>query len=105
MVKKEFLLIVYYIDPETVPAICLDVATDWMADADASEIQTALADFEVAAATVSTLGSIAYTRCRVTNCPVACKIFHVLNAEGMYQATGIASEEGDSDLSNCVRTD
>jgi len=76
-----------------------------MADPEVSDVQTAIADFEVAAATVSTLGSIAYTRCRVTDCPVACKIFHVVNSEGMYQATGIASEEGDTDLSNCVRTD
>jgi len=74
-----------------------------MADTDASAIQDAVADFEVAAATVSTLGSIAYTRCRVTNCPVACKIFHAVGPEGVYRATAVASEEGDADLSNCAR--
>lgn len=93
----------YFISPETVPAVCLDKATDWMADPEVSDVQTAVADFEVAAATVSTLGSIAYAKCRVDSCPVVCKIFHAVSPEGAYLATSIASEEGETDLSNCVR--
>jgi hypothetical protein len=93
----------YYIDPESVPAVCLDKATDWIAEPDVSDVQTAVADFEVAAATVSHIGATAFAKCRVANCRAACKIFHVLSTEGNYCATGIASEEGDTDLANCVR--
>lgn len=93
----------YSINPNTVPPVCLDKVTDWMAEPDASDIQTEVADFEVAAATIMTAGSIAYAKCRVTDCPVVCQIFHVANSEGRYQATGIASVDDETDLSNCVR--
>jgi hypothetical protein len=85
------------------PPICMDAATDMLSSDDASPIETAVATSEVYAATISKVGSIAFVQCRVSECPVKCRIFHSEDTPGSFRATGVSSEAGATDLSNCVK--
>lgn len=93
----------YFINANAVPATCLDKVTDWMAAGDETDIKTAIAEFEVAAAVIDSLGMVAVAQCRVANCPVQCKIFHAMTPEGLVYPTAFADEDDDTGLTNCVR--
>lgn len=86
---------------QELPPFCMDKATDILGNPGASQIELAIARTEVQAAVVCELGSIAYAACRVSDCPVRCKIFHSTDEQGMFRATGVSSEAGVTDLSNC----
>jgi hypothetical protein len=90
-------------DPRYLPPICLNWATDVLETGrvdDSIELAVALDGLRAAAAPQQ-LDVEMQAECRVTQCPVKCRLINKVTLDGSVQLAGVSSDEGVTDLTNC----
>lgn len=87
-----------------VPAVCANWAIDVLArGAGAGQIERTFALDGLRAAMTSRPGYVTQAACRVNQCPVRCNLYSGDDPLGNLHIVGAASEEGITDLSNCIK--
>lgn len=91
-------------DPKNLPPVCVNWCTDVLAQGETvGRIARAIALDGLRGAMTSQPGYVTEAACRVEDCPVQCKLYSGPDKFGSLIIAGAASEEGFTDLTNCVR--
>jgi hypothetical protein len=91
-------------DPLNLPPVCVNWCTDVLAKGPAAgRIERAVALDGLRGALTSQPGYVTQAACKVEDCPVQCTLYSGTDRLGSLVIAGAASEEGITDLTNCVR--